>query len=113
MTNADLRTEPLEICTAARRFAGMLAAQAMLGRVRRVEARLAVSAAESLFLLDEALSAAWPRSLAAPPRHEVIWAHARTEAAESLELSAFDAEGRLLLRLTYAGGEPRPGEGAS
>lgn len=110
MTSPNSDPETLAIRRAAARFTRALAAEAVLHATARVEARLAAGGAGSLFALDAALAAAWPQTLGAPPRHEVIWAPAGGDA-EGLRLSAFDAAGRVLLRRSYAAGAERKSAG--
>jgi hypothetical protein len=108
MTTSISHPDTTAIRRAARQFTKALAAEAVLHVTARVEAQLNADGTGSLFAVDEALSSAWPKDRATPPRHEVIWA---AGGPRDLRLSAFDATGRVLLRRSYAAGARRKGGG--
>ncbi len=110
MTSSISDPDTAAIRRAARRFTEALATEAMLHATVRVEARLNAEGAGTLFALDEALAAAWPRTEGALPRHEVIWATGAGDA-DGLRFSAFDAAGRVLLRRSYAAAPARKSAG--
>lgn len=108
MTTPISDLDTVQVRHAARQFTGALAAEALLCATARVEARLNAENPASLFAVDEALSSAWPPGGVSLPRQEVIWASGR---AQNLRFSAFDADGRVLLRRTYAAGAVSKGQG--
>ncbi len=80
---------------AVRGFVSALDAKALLEHTARLEVVLGGGGAlETLLAVEEAL--AWPPGA---PSRELIWA---TEAG-ALRLSAYDQEGRLLLKRVYGG----------
>jgi hypothetical protein len=106
MTTPNSDRNTAEVRRAARQFTGALAAEALLHVTAWVEARLNAGGTGSFFAVDEALSSAWPKDGAAPPRHEVIWV---AGDPDNLRFSAFDSAGRVLLRRTYVAGSRRKG----
>lgn len=98
MTNhpyLDPSPSPEGAGAAVRGFVSALAAKALLEHTARLEVILGGGGAlETLLAVEEAL--AWPPGA---PSRELIWA---TEAG-ALRLSAFDQEGRLLLKRVYGG----------
>lgn len=91
----DPSPSPQGAGAAVRGFVSALAAKSLLEHTARLEVILGGGGAlETLMAVEEAL--AWPPGA---PSRELIWA---TEAG-ALKLSAFDQEGRLLLKRVYGG----------
>jgi hypothetical protein len=103
MTETLPEAEALAMRRAVRRFTRTLAGEAMLELTARVEARIHACQAGPVFGFDAALATAWPPGAGEPPRREVIWASSANGLEERLSFSAFDADGRVLLRRTYGG----------
>ena len=91
---------------AARRFARVLSNESLMQHTARLEATLfAGGSLEQLFTVEAALDAAWSSETEARPQRELVWATEDGEAAiDVLRLSAFDSDGRVLLRRTYFAG---------
>jgi hypothetical protein len=89
---------PSPVAAAAEQFIRSLGKA--IGRTRRLETTLAAVPEGMLFAADLTLARLWPREVAAAPRQEVIWSRLDGQRS-SIELAAFDAEGRVLLRRSY------------
>lgn len=100
-----LSTEPSQAApaVAARRFAQVLSREDLLEHTARLEATLyAGGSLEQLFTVEAALDAAWSSQTELRPQRELVWATEDSEGElDALKLSAFDSDGRVLLRRTY------------
>jgi len=90
--------------SAARRFVRRLAAETGPDAAERIEVEVLTADAEPVFQCEAALAAAWPAAAGRAPRREIIWAAGGAGTGAGLRLQAFDAAGRLLLRLSYGRG---------
>jgi hypothetical protein len=106
MTTTEPELDSSALTTMITRFARSLSAEGLAGRTARLETKLSwPGSPNALFVLEAAMTAAWPNDSERRPTHELIWVTEAKASAGWVKIRAFDAEGRLLLDRRY-GAEP-------